>query len=113
MAQTVAFALLELYSFSYLYSYDECTGLSRKKKEKDNISDRVMAKVETGHQKLLMKALKYLIKALKYRKTIILQFLFFLQELFSLYQEWVESLFHLWKRGFRSGNENSSGKQYQ
>jgi cobalt-zinc-cadmium resistance protein CzcA len=92
MAQTVAFALIGAFILSLTYiPMMSSLVLSRKKKVKDNISDRVMAKVETGHQ-------KFLIKALKYRKTIILQFLFFLQELFSLYQEWVENLFHLWKK---------------
>jgi hypothetical protein len=50
-----------------------------------------MAKVETGHQKLL-------IKALKFRKTIIATVLILFAGAVSLYQEWVENLFHLWKK---------------
>ncbi|MDN5397191.1 MAG: efflux RND transporter permease subunit, partial [Chryseobacterium sp.] len=66
MAQTVAFALVGAFLLSLTYiPMMSSLVLSRKKKEKDNISDRVMAKVETGHQKLLMKALKF-------RKTILL-----------------------------------------
>jgi cobalt-zinc-cadmium resistance protein CzcA len=53
-----------IFTVTDLYSDDELTGIKQKEKTKDNISDRVMAKVETGHQKLL-------IKALKFRKTII------------------------------------------
>ncbi|MGE8536844.1 MAG: CusA/CzcA family heavy metal efflux RND transporter [Chryseobacterium sp.] len=66
MAQTVAFALIGAFILSLTYiPMMSSLVLSRKKKEKENISDRVMGKVETGHQ-------KFLIKALKYRKTIIL-----------------------------------------
>ncbi|PIF45894.1 cobalt-zinc-cadmium resistance protein CzcA [Chryseobacterium sp. 52] len=66
MAQTVAFALVGAFLLSLTYiPMMSSLVLSKKKKEKDNISDRVMAKVEIGHQKLLMKALKF-------RKTILL-----------------------------------------
>lgn len=66
MAQTVAFALIGAFLLSLTYiPMMSSLVLSRKKKTKDNISDKVMTRVETGHQKLL-------IKALKYRKTIII-----------------------------------------
>jgi heavy metal efflux system protein len=65
MAQTVAFALVGAFLLSLTYiPMMSSLVLSRKKKTKDNVSDRVMTKVEIGHQKLL-------IKALKFRKTII------------------------------------------
>lgn len=65
MAQTVAFALIGAFLLSLTYiPMMSSLVLSRKKKTKDNVSDRVMTKVEIGHQKLL-------IKALKFRKTII------------------------------------------
>jgi len=65
MAQTVAFALIGAFLLSLTYiPMMSSLVLSQKKKTKDNVSDRVMAKVEIGHQKLL-------IKALKFRKTII------------------------------------------
>ncbi len=65
MAQTVAFALIGAFLLSLTYiPMMSSLVLSKKKKVKENISDRVMAKVEAGHQKLLMKALKF-------RKTII------------------------------------------
>lgn len=65
MAQTVAFALIGAFLLSLTYiPMMSSLVLSRKKKTKDNVSDKVMAKVEIGHQKLL-------IKALKFRKTII------------------------------------------
>jgi len=65
MAQTVAFALIGAFLLSITYiPMMSSLVLSRKKKTKDNVSDRVMAKIEIGHQKLL-------IKALKFRKTII------------------------------------------
>lgn len=65
MAQTVAFALIGAFLLSLTYiPMMSSLVLSRKKKTKDNVSDRVMSKVEIGHQKLL-------IKALKFRKTII------------------------------------------
>jgi cobalt-zinc-cadmium resistance protein CzcA len=66
MAQTVAFALIGAFILSLTYiPMMSSLVLSRKKKTKDNISDKVMTKIEMGHQKLL-------IKALKFRKTIIL-----------------------------------------
>ena len=66
MAQTVAFALIGAFLLSLTYiPMMSSLVLSRKKKTKDNISDKVMTKLEIGHQKLLMKALKF-------RKTIIL-----------------------------------------
>lgn len=66
MAQTVAFALVGAFLLSLTYiPMMSSLVLSRKKKEKANISDRVMARVETGHQ-------KWLIKALKYRRSIII-----------------------------------------
>ncbi len=65
MAQTVAFALIGAFLLSLTYiPMMSSLVLSRKKKIKDNVSDKVMSKVEIGHQKLL-------IKALKFRKTII------------------------------------------
>jgi len=65
MAQTVAFALVGAFLLSLTYiPMMSALVLSRKKKTKANLSDRVMTKVEIGHQKLL-------IKALKFRKTII------------------------------------------
>lgn len=66
MAQTVAFALIGAFLLSLTYiPMMSSLVLSRKKKTKDNISDKVMTKLEIGHQKLLMKALKF-------RKTITL-----------------------------------------
>ncbi|REC45305.1 CusA/CzcA family heavy metal efflux RND transporter [Chryseobacterium pennipullorum] len=66
MAQTVAFALIGAFLLSLTYiPMMSALVLSRKKKQKENISDKVMAKVETGHQKLL-------IKALMFRKIILL-----------------------------------------
>ncbi|WP_153392295.1 CusA/CzcA family heavy metal efflux RND transporter [Chryseobacterium vaccae] len=60
MAQTVAFALVGAFLLSLTYiPMMSSLVLSRKKKVKDNISDKVMAKAEAGHQKLLIKALKY------------------------------------------------------
>ena len=65
MAQTVAFALIGAFLLSLTYiPMMSSLVLNRKKKTKDNVSDKVMSKVESGHQKLL-------IKALKFRKTII------------------------------------------
>ncbi|WP_326983598.1 CusA/CzcA family heavy metal efflux RND transporter [Chryseobacterium sp. MYb264] len=65
MAQTVAFALVGAFLLSLTYiPMMSSLVLSRKKKTKDNVSDKVMSKMEIGHQKLL-------IKALKFRKTII------------------------------------------
>jgi len=65
MAQTVAFALIGAFLLSLTYiPMMSALVLSRKKKIKDTVSDKVMAKVENGHQKLL-------IKALKFKKTII------------------------------------------
>ena len=59
MAQTVAFALIGAFILSLTYVPMMTTLiLSRKKKEKPNLSDRVMAKVEIIHQKYLIKALK-------------------------------------------------------
>ncbi|ASW73551.1 acriflavine resistance protein B [Chryseobacterium piperi] len=69
MAQTVAFALIGAFLLSLTYiPMMSSLILSRKKKTKDTISDKIMTRVENGHQKLLMKALKY-------RKTIILSVL--------------------------------------
>ena len=65
MAQTVAFALIGAFLLSLTYiPMMSALVLSRKKKVKANFSDKVMSKVEIGHQKLL-------IKALKFRKSII------------------------------------------
>ena len=65
MAQTVAFALIGAFILSLTYvPMMSSLFLSRKKKLKPNVSDRVMAKVENFHQ-------KYLIKALKGRKIIL------------------------------------------
>lgn len=65
MAQTVAFALIGAFLLSLTYiPMMSSLVLSRKKKTKDTVSDKVMTKVENAHQKLL-------IKALKFKKTII------------------------------------------
>ncbi|OJV56373.1 MAG: acriflavine resistance protein B [Bacteroidetes bacterium 43-16] len=65
MAQTVAFALIGAFILSLTYvPMMSALLLSRKKKAKANISDRVMAKVERIHQ-------QYLIRALKFRKIVI------------------------------------------
>src|SRR5690606_1641452 len=65
MAQTVAFALIGAFILSLTYIPMMSTlVLSKKKKVKQNLSDRVMTKIEQVHQ-------KYLIKALKYKKSII------------------------------------------
>ena len=65
MAQTVAFALIGAFILSLTYVPMMTTlFLSKKKKVKPNLSDRVMAKIEIFHQ-------KYLIKALKIRTTIL------------------------------------------
>lgn len=65
MAQTVAFALIGAFLLSLTYiPMMSALVLSRKKKMKDTVSDKVMAKVENSHQKLL-------IQALKFKKTII------------------------------------------
>lgn len=65
MAQTVAFALIGAFILSLTYiPMMSALVLSRKRKTKANISDRVMAKLELIHQ-------KYLIGALKFRKTVI------------------------------------------
>lgn len=59
MAQTVAFALVGAFILSLTYvPMMSSILLSRKKKEKPNFSDRVMAKIEVFHQKYLIKALK-------------------------------------------------------
>lgn len=66
MAQTVAFALIGAFLLSLTYvPMMSSIVLSKKKKVKQNLSDRVMEKVERVHQ-------KYLIKALKYKKSIII-----------------------------------------
>jgi cobalt-zinc-cadmium resistance protein CzcA len=66
MAQTVAFALIGAFILSLTYiPMMSSLVLSRRKKTKDNVSDKVMTKLEIAHHKLL-------IKALKFRKTIIL-----------------------------------------
>lgn len=66
MAQTVAFALIGAFILSLTYiPMMSSLVLGRKKKEKQNLSDRAMAKVESLHQ-------KYLIKALKFKKIIII-----------------------------------------
>jgi len=60
MAQTVAFALIGAFLLSLTYiPMMSALVLNRKKKMKDTVSDKVMAKVENGHQKLLIKALKF------------------------------------------------------
>ncbi|WP_292010432.1 CusA/CzcA family heavy metal efflux RND transporter [Chryseobacterium sp.] len=65
MSQTVAFALIGAFILSLTYiPMMSSLVLSRKKKEKPNLSDRVMSRVEYKHHNLL-------IKALKYRKTIL------------------------------------------
>jgi len=65
MAQTVAFALIGAFILSLTYiPMMSSLVLSKKKKVKQNLSDKVMAKVENIHQ-------KYLIKALKYKRSII------------------------------------------
>ncbi|MGL5235238.1 MAG: CusA/CzcA family heavy metal efflux RND transporter [Empedobacter falsenii] len=59
MAQTVAFALIGAFILSLTYVPMMTTlFLSKKKKVKPNLSDRVMAKIEIFHQKYLIKALK-------------------------------------------------------
>ncbi len=65
MAQTVAFALVGAFILSLTYvPMMSSLFLSRKKKIKPNLSDRVMVKIENFHQ-------KYLIKALRGRKIIL------------------------------------------
>lgn len=65
MAQTVAFALTGAFLLSLTYvPMMSALFLSKKKKERANLSDRVMHKVELFHQ-------KYLIKALRIPKIII------------------------------------------
>lgn len=65
MAQTVAFALIGAFILSLTYiPMMSALVLSKKKKERLNISDRIMYKVENFHQ-------KYLIKALRIPKIII------------------------------------------
>lgn len=65
MAQTVAFALLGAFVLSLTYvPMMSSLFLSKKKKHKANLSDRVMSKVEILHQ-------NYLIKALKNRRLIL------------------------------------------
>lgn len=59
MAQTVAFALVGAFILSLTYiPMMSSLFLSKKKKLKPNLSDRVMDKVEKFHQKFLIKALK-------------------------------------------------------
>lgn len=60
MAQTVAFALVGAFILSLTY-IPMMTSLviSKKKPTKKNFSDKVMEKLELGHQKLLIKALKW------------------------------------------------------
>lgn len=65
MAQTVAFALVGAFILSLTYvPMMSSLFLSRKKKIKANLSDRVMTKIENLHQ-------NYLIKALRTRKVIL------------------------------------------
>lgn len=65
MAQTVAFALVGAFILSLTYiPMMSALVLSRKRKAKANLSDRVMAKLELFHQ-------KYLLGALKFRKVVI------------------------------------------
>ncbi|MBQ0151705.1 MAG: efflux RND transporter permease subunit, partial [Chryseobacterium sp.] len=65
MAQTVAFALVGAFILSLTYiPMMSSLFLSKNKKLKPNLSDRVMEKIEVFHQ-------KWLIKALKSRKTIL------------------------------------------
>lgn len=59
MAQTVAFALVGAFILSLTYiPMMGALLLSRKKKVKANISDRMMLRVENGHQQYLRKALR-------------------------------------------------------
>jgi cobalt-zinc-cadmium resistance protein CzcA len=59
MAQTVAFALVGAFILSLTYiPMMSALFLSKKKKEKANISDRMMVKIESIHQKYLFKALR-------------------------------------------------------
>ncbi len=59
MAQTVAFALIGAFILSLTYvPMMSSLILSKKKKEKPNLSDRVMSRVENFHQKYLIKALR-------------------------------------------------------
>lgn len=59
MAQTVAFALIGAFILSLTYvPMMSSLILSKKKKERPNLSDRVMGKVENFHQKYLIKALR-------------------------------------------------------
>ncbi|WP_322969963.1 CusA/CzcA family heavy metal efflux RND transporter [Faecalibacter sp. LW9] len=65
MAQTVAFALVGAFILSLTYvPMMSSLFLSRKKKRKPNVSDRIMAKIEGIHH-------SYLIKAIKLRYIII------------------------------------------
>ncbi|NMH24874.1 CusA/CzcA family heavy metal efflux RND transporter [Flavobacterium solisilvae] len=65
MAQTVAFALIGAFLLSLTYvPMMSSLVLSRKKKLKQNVSDRVMAWLEEKHH-------NYLIKAMKYRKMVL------------------------------------------
>lgn len=71
MAQTVAFALVGAFILSLTYiPMMSSLFLSKKKKLKPNLSDRVMEKIEIFHQKFLIKALK--------ARTIILGIVLFL-----------------------------------
>jgi len=59
MAQTVAFALLGAFILSLTYiPMISSIVLSRKIKMKQNLSDRIMAKIETGYKSALTKALR-------------------------------------------------------
>lgn len=59
MAQTVAFALIGAFILSLTYvPMMSSLILSKKKKERPNLSDKVMSKVENLHQKYLIKALR-------------------------------------------------------
>lgn len=59
MAQTVAFALIGAFILSLTYvPMMSALFLSKKKKEKLNISDKVMSRVEAGHQRLLLQVLR-------------------------------------------------------
>ncbi len=65
MAQTVVFALIGAFVLSLTYiPMMSALFLSRRKRQKVNVSDRVMNRLEKGHQ-------RFLILALKFRKTVL------------------------------------------
>lgn len=90
MAQTVVFALIGAFILSLTYiPMMSSLVLSRKRKVKQNFSDKAMAKIERIHQ-------KYLIKALKYKKSVLATiFILFTGSVFVLSQlggEFIPSL---------------------